>query len=133
MRIMLDTNILISLLFFPNQRMNSMMQYIFKNHKLVLSSFVVDELKAVASRKFPNKVKAIDNLLRQISFELVYTPTEIEENLFEIRDIKDYPVLYTAIIEDVDILITGDKDFSDIALERPKILTPSQFIEKYVD
>lgn len=86
MRIMLDTNILISLLFFPNQRMNSMMQYIFKNHKLVLSSFVVDELKAVASRKFPNKVKAIDNLLRQISFELVYTPTEIEENLFEIRD-----------------------------------------------
>ena len=113
--------------------MNSMMQYIFKNHKLVLSSFVVDELKAVASRKFPNKVKAIDNLLRQISFELVYTPTEIEENLFEIRDIKDYPVLYTAIIEDVDILITGDKDFSDIALERPEILTPSQFIEKYVD
>ncbi len=133
MRIMLDTNILISLLFFPNQRMNSMMQYIFRNHKLVLSSFVVDELKAVASRKFPNKVKAIDNLLRQISFELVYTPTEIEENLFEIRDIKDYPVLYTAIIEDVDILITGDKDFSDIALERPEILTPSQFIEKYVD
>lgn len=133
MRIMLDTNILISLLFFTNQRMNSMMQYIFKNHKLVLSSFVVDELKAVASRKFPNKVKAIDNLLRQISFELVYTPTEIEENLFEIRDIKDYPVLYTAIIEDVDILITGDKDFSDIALERPEILTPSQFIEKYVD
>lgn len=133
MRIMLDTNILISLLFFPNQRMNSMMQYIFRNHKLVLSSFVVDELKAVASRKFPNKVKAIDNLLRQISFELVYTPTEIEENLFEIRDIKDYPVLYTAIIEDVDILITGDKDFSDIALERPEILTPSHFIEKYVD
>lgn len=133
MRIMLDTNILISLLFFTNQRMNSMMQYIFKNHKLVLSSFVVDELKAVASRKFPNKVKAIDNLLRQISFELVYTPTEIEENLFEIRDIKDYPVLYTAIIEDVDILITGDKDFSDIALERPEILTPSQFTEKYVD
>lgn len=133
MRIMLDTNILISLLFFTNQRMNSMMQYIFRNHKLVLSSFVVDELKAVASRKFPNKVKAIDNLLRQISFELVYTPTEIEENLFEIRDIKDYPVLYTAIIEDVDILITGDKDFSDIALERPEILTPSQFIEKYVD
>lgn len=133
MRIMLDTNILISLLFFPNQRMNSMMQYIFRNHKLVLSSFVVDELKAVASRKFPNKVKAIDNLLRQISFELVYTPTEIEENLFEIRDIKDYPVLYTAIIEDVDILITGDKDFSDISLERPEILTPSQFTEKYVD
>lgn len=37
-------------------------------------------------------------------------PDTLEEGLFNIRDIKDYPVLYTAIIENVDILITGDKD-----------------------
>ena len=44
---------------------------------------------------------------------------------------KDYPVLYTAIHEDVDILISGDKDFAEIYLERPEILTPAQFMEKY--
>lgn len=49
-----------------------------------------------------------------MSFEYVYTPSEIESGLFDIRDVKDYPVLYTAIIEDVDILVTGDKDFSDM-------------------
>lgn len=44
----------------------------------------------------------------------------------------DYPVLYTAIIEDVDILVTGDKDFSNVQIEKPEILTPGEFAEKYV-
>ena len=50
---MLDTNILISVLLFPSERMNRMMDYIFKNHELVLSSYVVEELKDVVNRKFP--------------------------------------------------------------------------------
>ena len=52
--------------------------------------------------------------------------------LFNIRDTKDYPVLYTAIVEDVDILVTGDKDFADVEIEKPKILTPADFMEKYL-
>jgi len=56
---------------------------------------------------------------------------EIFDPLFEIRDEKDYMVLHTAILADVDILITGDKDFEDIKIERPEILTPKRFLEKY--
>jgi predicted nucleic acid-binding protein len=55
----------------------------------------------------------------------------MKNDLFKIRDEKDYPILYTAIIEDVDILITGDKDFLNIDVEKPEILTPAQFLEKY--
>ena len=66
-----------------------------------------------------------------MSYEYVYTPKEIEDGLFDIRDVKDYPVLYTAIIEDVDILITGDKDFRDIDIEKPEIMTPAEFMEKF--
>ena len=44
----------------------------------------------------------------------------------------DYPVLYTAIIEDIDILITGDKDFSDINIHKPEIMSPSQFMENFL-
>ena len=133
MRVMLDTNVLLSVLLFPGERMNRMMKSIFQNHRLVLSSFVVEELAYVVKRKFPGKLQTVDRLLTSMSFELVYTPQEIEPGLFEIRDIKDYPVLYTAIREDVDVLVTGDKDFSDINLERPEILTPAQFLERYVD
>ena len=67
-----------------------------------------------------------------MSFEYVYTPDEIDREMFMIRDVKDYPVLYTAVIEDVDILITGDKDFADINIEKPEILTPTEFVEKYL-
>lgn len=76
---------------------------------------------------------AIDRLLSSMSYEFVYTPQILDEGLFEIRDPKDYPVLYTAIAEDVDVLITGDKDFSDVGIDRPEILTPAAFISKYLD
>ncbi len=133
MRIMLDTNVLLSALLFPGERMNRMMQSIFEDHRLVLSSFVVDELLYVVKRKFPGKFQAVDRLLSSMSFELAYTPQEMEQGLFEIRDRKDYPVLYTAIQDGVDVLITGDKDFSEVDVEHPEILTPAQFLERYVN
>lgn len=71
MRIMLDTNILISVLLFPGAKMNAMMNYIFTHHQLVLSSYVVDELKSVVRRKFPSKEIAINKLLMMMSFEYV--------------------------------------------------------------
>lgn len=132
MRVMLDTNVLLSALLFPGERMNKMMRFIFEEHRLVLSSFVVEELVYVVKRKFPGKLQTVDKLLSVMSFELVYTPQEIEQGLFDIRDINDYPVLYTAIREDVDVLITGDKDFADVDIERPEILTPAQFIERHI-
>ena len=109
-----------------------MMNRIFTEHELVLSTFVVSELKEVVQRKFPSKVKAVDKLLMKMNYNLVYTPEERDEKLFNIRDTKDYPVLYTAIIEEMDVLITGDKDFSGIEIEKPEILTPTDFIEKYL-
>ena len=97
----------------------------------MLSSYVVEELKNVVRRKFPKKEQVIDKLLLMMSFEYVYTPKEIEDGLFDIWDVKDYPVLYTAIIEDVDILVTGDKDFADIDIEKPEIMTPAEFMEEF--
>lgn len=131
MRVMLDTNVLLSALLFPGERMDSLMRCIFEEHRLVLSSFVVEELHSVVERKFPTKTQAVDTLLSAMSYELVYTPWEMRQDLFTIRDAKDYPVLYTAIAEDVDVLVTGDKDFGDVEIERPDILTPSEFIERF--
>ena len=129
---MLDTNVIISALLFPSAKMNAMMQCVLMKHRLVLSSYVVDELKRVVRRKFPQKEAVIDKLLTMLSFEYAYTPEKVEDGLFYIRDIKDYPVLYTAILEDVDVLVTGDRDFADIDIEKPEIMTPAEFIEKFL-
>lgn len=132
MRIMLDTNVLISAILFPGDKINNMMNYIFLRHQLVFSSYVVEELKSVVRRKFPKKEPVIEKLLLMMSYEYVYTPDDMKENLFSIRDVKDYPVLYTAIIEDIDILITGDRDFEDIIIDKPLIMTPKEFSDKYI-
>jgi putative PIN family toxin of toxin-antitoxin system len=129
---MLDTNVLISAILFPATKMDIMMNCIFTQHQLVLSSYVVDELKNVVKRKFPQKESAIERFLMMMSYEYVYTPKDTDKKLFKIRDGKDYPVLYTAIIENIDILITGDKDFSDIDIEKPEIMTPTEFMNKYM-
>lgn len=133
MRVMLDTNILISAIVFRSKIMNGIIKSLATKHSLVLCSYVVAELRDVVKEKFPSKVNHIEIFLINLPFEYFYTPEPIpEHHLFEIRDKDDEAVLYSAITADVDILITGDKDFTDIEIERPEILTPSEFLDKYV-
>ena len=132
MRIMLDTNVLISILIFDSKNLKKLLKNITDNHKLVLSSYVVDELKEVIKRKFNNKIYSLEEFLYNLPFEIYYTPENIINDKFvAMRDIKDEPVLYSSIVSDVDILITGDKDFKDINIEKTEILTPSEFLKKY--
>jgi putative PIN family toxin of toxin-antitoxin system len=131
MRILIDTNVLISAILFPNESMDRLIRTVTEDHRLVLSSFVIDELVGVVKKKFKSRMDAVDRFLGKFPYEMVYTPRKTDSDLFKIRDEKDFPVLYGAIIEDVDILITGDKDFFDIEIDKPEILTPKQFLEKY--
>ncbi|MBQ8857097.1 MAG: PIN domain nuclease, partial [Lachnospiraceae bacterium] len=124
--------VLISMVFFPSKNFLQMLAYITQNHHLVLSTFVVNELIEVTNRKFPTKRPVIDYFLENLNFELVYTPTSIPANLFHIRDSNDYPVLYSAITNNINIFITGDKDFQNIYIEDLEILTPTEFIQKYI-
>ena len=132
MRIMIDTNVFISVVVFNSKRLGEMLNYICENHVLVLSSYILDELGCVIKEKFPDKTAEMDEILFNMPFEMEYTPQIIpKHDLFEIRDADDEPVLYSAITADVDILITGDNDFSAIDLERPEILKPFEFLKRY--
>lgn len=107
-----------------------MIEYITEKHTLVLCSYVIEEAKEVIGRKSPKHVAALDRFLLKISFEMVYTPTDMTMAP-KIRDKKDIPVIVSAIVSDVDILITGDKDFAGLSIERLEVLTPSEFLNKY--
>ena len=74
MRVMIDTNILISAFLFPSERMDMLIHRITTKHRLVISSYVIEELFDVARRKFKDKYKVLDALLSQLPYELVYTP-----------------------------------------------------------
>lgn len=132
MRVMVDTNVLFSAILFPDGKAAKALHKCLMFYELVIPSYVVDELKSVIRKKLPEKSADIDLFLSKLSFEFVYTPSEIKEGLFEIRDKKDYPVLYTAIIENVDLLISGDKDFSDTNINHPEILSPRRIYRSFL-
>ena len=132
MKVMLDTNILISAFIFKSKKMNDLILKLSKDHKIIICSYTIDEMKDLIETKFNVSKEALDIFLKDFPFELVYSPTNIiNDNLFKIRDKDDYIILYTAIIEDVDIFITGDKDFNDIEIDKPKIMTASEFLKRY--
>ena len=132
MRIMPDTNILISIAVFNSGKLGGLLDFVCLHHTLVLSSYVVEEFESVVKRKFPDKTASVSKFLTKLPFELEYTPHELpKHNYFTIRDKDDEPVLYSAITADVDILITGDGDFAAVDIERPEILTPAEFLAKY--
>jgi predicted nucleic acid-binding protein len=68
----------------------------------------------------------------ELPYELVYTPKIIDDKgIPQMRDEKDYPILATAIMEGVDVFLTGDKDFLVLDVETPEIMTMADFLEKY--
>jgi predicted nucleic acid-binding protein len=53
MRILADTNIVVSAILFPNSVVARVWSYIIEYHHVVISKYSIDELKAVFQRKFP--------------------------------------------------------------------------------
>lgn len=132
MRIMLDTNIFISMIFFPSAQTRELARRLTESHQIVVCDYVIEELRLVTERKFPTKRKSLDRFFMELPFELVYTPKELDLNEFpEMRDVKDSPILATAIMEGIDVFLTGDKDFLVLDVETPEILTMKEFLEQY--
>jgi len=127
---MVDTNILLSALVFGSAKISFLLEKVAEEHTMVLCTHIIDEFRSVVTKKSPKYNNAIDSLFGKLSYEMVFTP-KWQENMPEIRDEKDKPILASAIIADVDVIITGDKDFYDVDIERPEILSPSDFLDKY--
>ncbi|GHV28351.1 hypothetical protein FACS1894167_05120 [Synergistales bacterium] len=79
---MFDTNILISAGIFYGGEFSRVAADIAEEHNFVLSSVVVDELRDVADRKFPHKKPILDYFLQRLSFEMAYTPDNIDPDIF---------------------------------------------------
>lgn len=126
MKILVDTNILISAVLFPKSKPAKALIYTAENHEMILCDQNLSELREVLKRKAPGTLPDAEVLLAELSYELIPSVTHAEKL---IRDSKDQPILNAAILYDIDIILTGDKDFLCLGLERPKCMTAAQFLE----
>ena len=131
MRIMVDANIIISTILFHNSIVAKSFQHLIDNHNLVLSEYTIEEVEDVFNEKFPHRINEMKDFMKNIPYELfIYNKTN-NKKYPNIRDIDDLPVLINAIESNVDLFITGDKDFYDLIIEKPKIITPRKYIDEY--
>ena len=133
MRIMVDSNIIISAALFPESSIGKILSHIAKNHKLVLCQHILDELSNVFKKKFPKREKYLNGFIKKLKYELVNINIKDLKNYPQIRDKHDIPVLANAIEAKANILITGDKDFEEIEIETPKIIKPVKYIQEYMN
>ena len=132
MRVLIDTNVLISASLsakgVPFQAYVKAATY--PNHGLICEQNV-DEIKRIFHKKFPERLASLDKFLSValLTLELVPIPTETVASETQIRDVDDRPILRASIEAKVDILLTGDKDFVESGVKRPRIMTPAEFLK----
>jgi putative PIN family toxin of toxin-antitoxin system len=131
MRILADTNIIVSAILFPNAVVARVWSYIIEHHHVIISKYSIDELKAVFQRKFPDNVDVLQHFLARLACEVV-DAEQLDIEIPPIRDKADLPILAAAIVADADILLTGDKDFTNIALNKPVVMSPSAFMKSFM-
>ena len=138
MRVILDTNVLLSaLLAFarPESAIDEIVNSAVRGtYTLLTPEEVIDELVAARAKK-ASLIRAIPEgelyqfirLLRTIA-EIIPRQSEPIPNV--LRDPNDDFLLTAAAIGDADYLVTGDRDLLDIRdqLSQPQILTVAEFL-----
>ena len=126
MRILIDTNILFSALVFPHSRPAAALLHVANHHEMVLCDRNITELRDILQRKAPRFLPDAEVLLAELAYELIPAVDHAEKL---IRDAKDQPILNAAIVSDVDVILTRDKDFLSLDMDHPKCMTVAQFLE----
>ena len=132
MRILIDTNILISAaLNSHGTPYKAYLKAVTYPNKGIICDQNIEELWRIFNRKFPTKISMLEKFLAySLSVIEVATTPEIEEDAEKvIRDVKDRPILRAALNAKADVLLTGDKDFLESGVTDPKIMTAAEFLE----
>jgi putative PIN family toxin of toxin-antitoxin system len=125
MKIMLDTNVLISALIFGGKA-GKLLNLLFESeHELYVSDYIDSEFKAKLDMKWPDKSEKVYKLYHQLNINFCTSTTE---KLGELRDKKDIPVLSDAIYHNIDLILSGDKDFLESEIDHPLIYSPSMLL-----
>ena len=126
MRVLVDTNILFSAVLFPRSKPAKTLQHVANCHQIVLCDRNIVELREILKRKAPELLPDANTMLAKLPYELI---PAVSYGGKLMRDPKDQPILNAAIVWNVDVILTGDKDFLCLDLERPKCMTVAQFLQ----
>lgn len=140
MKVLLDSNILFSGLGFKGPENRVIWLAILGKIKLVISDYILAEVKKIIELRFTGvrKKRAIELLNRLIASETIEIKRKEDyiSNLGEAKKLineRDSPILACAMLGDIDVLITGDKDFhTKNAKKRARIMKTREFLQQFL-
>ena len=125
----LDTNILLSSLFWKGQP-RKIVDLAIENKAAVTSADILEELKCVLEEDFSQvPYDARERILRDIlSYSALVIPKKI--TVKNLRDFQDTKIIACALEAEAEYIVTGDKDLLVLKeYARIKITTAREFLE----
>ena len=117
-RVLLDTNVIISALLFPGSTPDQVVRLVLDEYDLV-TDWIIEELRAVVLRKRPDVLPHLEERLAGIDPVIASGGT----STVSISDPADQPILDAALSGEADVLVSGDKHFLSLVLDRLNIVT----------
>ncbi len=131
MKIVIDTNVLISALIFPGVS-SEIFDFVVNNHEIWLSEWIIKEFSRKCRDKFKIPAEALGETLKHLSEKVnIATPKGGKPEIC--RDPDDNNVLWVARVVEAEIIITGDQDLLLLKeFESTQILSPREYKAGYM-
>jgi len=129
MKVFLDTNVLASAAA-TRGLCADVLPEVFASHELVISEYLIKELKRVFAEKF-----SLPRDIRDDYIWLIHQDTIVAEEAdpppVQLKDNSDIPILRAALQANADVLVTGDLELQNLKkIGNLLILSPRGFWEK---
>ncbi len=126
MRLVFDTNVLIAALI-SHGVCNELLEHCVLNHEVILSDFILAELKDKLTGKFKFSVREANAAVRLLKSRCKIVPTAPIASPI-CRDPDDDNIIATAMAGQCACIITGDKDLLELnAVGGIEVLPPGSF------
>lgn len=134
MRIILDTNVLISGLFFTGTPLKILEGIKRGKYRTIVSKDIIDEYKRTIDKladHFPNVVDANSQLELIVLSSDICQPQKLMGPVC--ADPDDDKFIACAVASKTKIIISGDKDLLNVSGYKDiEVLTPRRFVDKYI-
>ena len=128
MKIVLDTNVLVSAFLKPRSKPARIMRLVLQGDiQIIINEHILAEYLEVLKRpKFDLNLKNVQTILEVIRSKGINAPSLAES--FDLPDSSDEPFLEAALASTADVLITGNrKHFPKKTCKGQKVVSPTEF------
>ena len=132
-RVVLDTNIIISAALSKNSTPDKVVSYAIDNAILLISNDTFNELQEkLLSSKFNKYVQVQTRKTFLKTLHAISEMVTIEKRITACRDSKDDKFLELAVNGNADFIVTGDNDLLVLhPFETVKVITAADFLKKH--